>query len=67
MKRLDYKVCKVAYEDIFAWRELKLLRHTLCETVFTTILKNYIDSLPMKFTEEGHSWYVNDYELAIRR
>ena len=29
-KAMDYKLCKVAYEDIFAWRKLKLLRHILC-------------------------------------
>ena len=29
-----------------------------------TILKNYIDSLPMKVIEEQNMWVVDDYEVA---
>ncbi len=38
----------------------------VCERTFECFLKNYIESLPMKYFEEGDLWVVNDHEIGIR-
>ncbi len=44
-KSHSYVLCKAHYEDIFSWKQLKMLRFATCEAIFKVILKNYADSL----------------------
>ena len=60
-KSHEYKICKTPHEDIFGEKQLKMLRFTTCEVIFMAILKNYVESLPMKYEEHDSTWIVNDY------
>lgn len=43
-----------------------MLRYTVCEAIFEILLKNYIDSLSMKVSEEGRDvWYVGEHQVGI--
>jgi hypothetical protein len=62
----NYKICKDFFEDIFKWNQLKHIRHIVCENIYKRFLENYIQSLSLKFIEEGDIWVVDDHEVAIR-
>jgi len=65
-KSLVEKLCKTPFEEIFGEKQLKMLRFSICETIFMVVLKNYIDSLPMTVEEDRYSWIVDEYEVSIR-
>ena len=67
-KSHEEKMCKTHYEEIFGERQLKLLRFSTCESIFMTILKNYIDSLPMRVRQQDENvWLVDDNLVGVRQ